>query len=117
MLPHTRLQPAEVSVALRHLPHLAGVGDRNRIPIKQVLKRQRRSAAALIPNGVTLTRRIVSLDRRSVNQMGEGRSPAGCIKLPRIDALVGAKKRRPAIKKISMVQTFKSEIFKELVVA
>jgi hypothetical protein len=38
---------------------------------------------------------------------------AGCIKLPRIDALEGAKKRRPAMKKITTVQIFESEIFKE----
>src|SRR6267142_1641006 len=38
---------------------------------------------------------------------------AGCIKLPRIDALEGAKKRRPAMKKISTVPIFESEIFKE----
>src|SRR6266403_5697198 len=38
---------------------------------------------------------------------------AGCIKLPRIDALEGAKKRRPAMKKISTVPIFEGEIFKE----
>src|SRR5271163_4009945 len=38
---------------------------------------------------------------------------AGCIKLPRIDALKGAKKRRPAMKKISTMQAFSNELLKE----
>src|SRR3981081_2484231 len=37
---------------------------------------------------------------------------AGCIKLPRIDALVGAKKRRPAMKKTSTVRVNGNMIFK-----
>src|SRR5271156_1385612 len=37
---------------------------------------------------------------------------AGCIKLPRIDALVGAKKRRPTMKKTNTVRVNGSMIFK-----
>src|SRR5712692_9086978 len=37
---------------------------------------------------------------------------AGCIKLPRIDALEGAKKRRPAMKKTSTVRVNGNMIFK-----
>src|SRR5271170_8501176 len=37
---------------------------------------------------------------------------AGCIKLPRIDALVGAKKRRPTMKKTSTVRVNGNMIFK-----
>src|SRR5207244_5718030 len=44
--------------------------------------------------------------------MGEGRSPAGCDTLPMKDVLK-AQKRRPAMKKISTVQVFGNEIFKE----
>src|SRR6266478_3166743 len=42
----------------------------------------------------------------------EGRSPAGCDTLPMFDVLE-AQKRRPAMKKISTVQSFGNEIFKE----
>jgi hypothetical protein len=44
--------------------------------------------------------------------MGEGRSPAGCDTLPMFDVLK-AQKRRPAMKKISTMQVFGNEIFKE----
>jgi hypothetical protein len=47
-----------------------------------------------------------------VYQMGEGRSPAGCDTLPMFDVLK-AQKRRPAMKKISTMQVFGNEIFKE----
>jgi hypothetical protein len=44
--------------------------------------------------------------------MGEGRSPAGCDTLPMNDAQ-GAMEKRPTVKKIGTVQTFRNEIFKE----
>ena len=47
------------------------------------------------------------------NQMGEGRSPAGCVTLPMIEALEAHEKRRPAMEKISTVQVFGNEIVKE----
>jgi hypothetical protein len=37
---------------------------------------------------------------------------AGCDKLPRIDALEGAKKRRPAVKKTSTIRVNGNMIFK-----